>query len=245
MSTVKVVIADDEEDGRMLLKEYTKDLTDWDVVAVCTNGLEAVEAINNYEPDITFLDIQMPGLSGFQVVKQIIHVPQIIFSTAYDQFALKAFDLNAIDYLLKPYTKERFRQAVQKINLNDKSQSKKLKHFAQEIDDKRNFPEQILVEQGSKMVRIHTADILWIEARGDYSALHTAKQVYISSNGISAMQKKLHTDKFLRIHRSAIINIEQIKEVHKEPSGLQVVLSNGSIHKVSRSHTDGLKAFMV
>src|SRR6476620_8470001 len=118
--TKKVIIIDDEEAARVLIKQYIANFQELEVIAECENGIEAVSAINRFEPDIVFLDIQMPGLSGFQVLKQIVHIPQIIFTTAYDQFAIKAFDLNAIDYLLKPYTRQRFNQAVSKLLLQQK-----------------------------------------------------------------------------------------------------------------------------
>ena len=115
---MKVLIIDDEADARMLLQQYLAGIPELDVVGECTNGLEAVRAIEQHEPGLIFLDIQMPGMSGFQVLQNIVHIPQVIFSTAYDKYAIKAFDHNAVDYLLKPYTKERFGQAINKVLLS-------------------------------------------------------------------------------------------------------------------------------
>ncbi len=245
MPKQRILIADDETDGRNLLSEYINEIEDWEIVCTCTNGIEALEGIEKLEPDIAFLDIQMPGLSGLQVVKKLVHLPRIVFSTAYDAYALKAFDHNAIDYLLKPYTRERFKQAVHKLMMAEGPKAAQLKQFAELQGSANIYPEQLLVEQGSKLVRIALQDIIWIEARGDYSAIHTQKHLYMSNNGISTMQMKLPPTSFLRIHRSEIINLGHIKEVYKEPGGLQVMLSNGTMHKVSRSHTDALKQYML
>lgn len=240
MTDCKVIVIDDEAPARNLLLEYLQDYPQMEVIAECRNGVEAITAINDFCPDIVFLDIQMPGKNGFEVLQEIEHIPQVIFSTAYDQFALKAFEVNAVDYLLKPYTKERFRTTVNKLLSNSAQTIKNIQMLAESLLHK-TFPERILVEQGNKLVSLPVQEITWLEARGDYTRIHTNKQVFISNKGISELEQKLNPQQFLRIHRSTVIAISAILEVHKEMSGPQIKLLNGTILKVSRSYTHALK----
>lgn len=242
----KVLIADDEADARKLIKEYLTAVPQMSLCGEAKNGPEAVRLIDELEPDLVFLDIQMPGLSGFQVLQQIVHIPHIIFSTAYDKFALKAFEHNAVDYLLKPYTRSRFEQAIDKLRNAGQRHREQLKKLDEHLQrDKHHYPERLLVEQGNKLVSLPVADIIWLEADGDYTRLHKAGQYYLSGLGIGSFEQKLNPAVFLRIHRGAIININHIKEVHKEASGPQVIMQNGTVHKVSRSYTEALKKLMV
>lgn len=238
----KVIICDDEDDARLLIQQYISGYPQLRVIKECNNGPEAVQAIDSLEPDLIFLDIQMPGLSGFQVLQKIVHVPQIIFSTAFDKYALKAFDNNAVDYLLKPYTKERFAQAINKVLLNSSKNFESIRNLSDQLQSSYTaYPEKVLVESGNRMISLSVNDILWIEADGDYSRLHTTQKFYISSYGVSVLEQKLNPALFIRIHRSSIININIVKEVFRETNGYYVVLLNGSQHKVGRSYTDVLK----
>jgi two-component system LytT family response regulator len=240
MTDRKVILADDEEPSRNLLKEYLRDYPSLQIAAECRNGVEAVAVINVLQPDIVFLDIQMPGKTGFEVLKEIEHIPQVIFSTAYDQYAIQAFEVNAIDYLLKPYTKERFAAAINKILSQETVGLQNIKLLTESLLHKF-FPERILVEQGNKLVSLPVTDIIWLEAHSDYTKIHTMKQSFLSNKGISELEKKLNPQQFQRIHRSAIISLHAIAEVHKEINGPQIVLTNGITLKVSRSYTDALK----
>jgi two-component system, LytTR family, response regulator len=240
MSIKKVVIIDDEAPARNLLKEYIAEFEQLEVVAECKNGIEAIGIINIMQPDFIFLDVQMPGKTGFEVLQEIDYIPKVIFSTAYDQYALKAFEVNAVDYLLKPYTKERFANAVHKL-LGDVNENLKQVQQLTESLNTKTYPERILVEHGSKLISISVTDILWIEADGDYTKLHIAKQSFLSNKSMNELEQKLNPQLFQRVHRSAIISIAAIKEVHKEASGPQVVLTNGAIVKVSRTYADALK----
>ncbi|GAB2675702.1 LytTR family DNA-binding domain-containing protein [Flavihumibacter cheonanensis] len=242
---MKVLIIDDEVAARQLIREYLEDFPSLQIAGECQQGLEAVAAIDNLEPDLVFLDIQMPGLSGFQVLQQIVHIPQIIFSTAFDKYALKAFEHNAVDYLLKPYSRERFHQAVHKLLHPMNRNREQVKQLTEQLQQGKPFPERLLVEQGNRLVGLQVSDIIWIEADGDYSRIYAGKQQYLSNLGISQLEQKLNPAVFQRIHRSAMINIHEVKEVRKEPSGMQVVLSNGLIQKVSRSYTEALKKWMI
>lgn len=238
----KIIICDDEDDARLLIRQYMTDYPQLSIIKECSNGLEAVNAINSLEPDLVFLDIQMPGLSGFQVLQKIIHVPQIIFSTAFDNYALKAFDNNAADYLLKPYTKHRFVQAVNKVLLNTAKNMDGIKKLSDNLQASYTpYPEKVLVETGNRMVSLDVNTIFWMEAEGDYTKLHTLQKSYLSSYGIGTLEQKLNPAIFYRIHRSAIININFVKEVFKDANGYYIVLQNGITQKVGRSYVDVIK----
>ncbi len=240
MSSKKVVIIDDEAPARNLLKEYIAAFEQLQIVAECKNGIEAIGIINVLQPDLIFLDIQMPGKTGFEVLQEVDYIPKVIFSTAYDKYALKAFEVNAVDYLLKPYTKERFSNAVQKILAEETNNLKQVQQLAESFNTK-TYPERMLVEQGSKLVSITVTDVIWIEADGDYTKIHTTKQSFLSNKSMNELEQKLNPQLFQRVHRSAIISIAAIKEVYKEASGPKVVLTNNVIVKVSRTYADALK----
>lgn len=238
----KVLICDDEDDARKLIREYMIDYPQLQVIQECANGPETVHAIDSLEPDIIFLDIQMPGLSGFQVLQQIVHVPQIIFSTAFDKYALKAFDNNAVDYLLKPYTRQRFSQAVNKVLLNIGRNMEGIKNLSENLQSTYTaYPEKVLVESGNRMISLSVNDISWMEAEGDYTKLHGVDKSYLSNYGIGTLEQKLNPAIFVRIHRSAIININMVKEVFRDSNGYYVVLQNGGSHKVGRNYVEVIK----
>jgi two-component system, LytTR family, response regulator len=240
MSIKKVVIIDDEAPARSLLKEYIGEFKQLEVAAECKNGIEAIGIINIMQPDLIFLDVQMPGKTGFEVLQEVDYIPKVIFSTAYDKYALKAFEVNAVDYLLKPYTKERFSNAVQKILGDETNNLKQVQQLTESLNTK-TYPERMLVEQGSKLISITVTDVIWIEADGDYTKIHTGKQSFLSNKSMNELEQKLNPQLFQRVHRSAIISIAAIKEVHKEASGPQVLLTNNIIVKVSRTYADALK----
>ena len=239
----KVVIIDDEKDARLLIRQYLKAFSEFEIIAECSNGIEAVTKINSLEPDIIFLDVQMPGLSGFQVVQQLVHVPKIIFTTAYDRYALKAFDSNAIDYLLKPYTSERFAKAIEKILFQDRQNFMQAQKLASELVA-NPYPERILVECGNKLVKVDTPDIYFLEAERDYTRIHTADKSYLSNYGIGSLELRLNPQTFLRIHRSYIVNMQYMKEVYKEGVGAQIVMKNDKVLNVSRSYMDTFKKYI-
>ena len=238
----KVVLVDDEAPARTLLKEYLQVYPKLTVVAECKNGIEAIGIINVLKPDLVFLDVQMPGKTGFEVLAELDHLPQIIFATAHDQYALHAFNANALDYLLKPFTRERFDQALKKAG-TDHSMSRHLLAFAESLQSK-TYPERIFVEQGNKLTTLRVDEIQWLEAEGDYTKIHTARSSFISSKGIGEMENRLNRQQFQRIHRSAIIALNAVKEVHREPTGPQVVLHDGTVLKVSRSYAEALRRWI-
>lgn len=239
----KVIIVDDEAAGRQLIKEYLKDYPDLILLGEANNGVDAVKMINEFKPDLVFLDIQMPGMTGFDVLTHLEELPQIIFSTAYDQYALKAFEVHAVDYLLKPYTKDRFKVAVERLNQNN--QLNKVRPLAESLlMDQPKSPERILVQSQNKLVTIALENVLRIEAYGDYSKLVTEEKVYVSNYGISTLEEKLNASVFIRVHRSSIINLNAVKELHKYSKSYDITMKNGDVVRVSRGYMDNIKKLM-
>lgn len=241
---LKVILIDDEAAGRTLIRQYLAAYPTLIVVGEANNGVDAVRLINEFRPDLLFLDIQMPGLSGFDVLKHIDEIPRIIFSTAYDQYALQAFEVHAVDYLLKPYTRERFASAVQRVLNADSTNIQKIQPLAESLlgaSAGAAYPEKILVQTGNRLVTVAVADMLWIDAEGDYSKLITSKGSYLSNYGISALESKLNPQQFIRVHRSAMINIHFVKEIQKYAASYDVIMQNGDVVRVSRSYMDRIK----
>lgn len=238
------MIIDDESAGRKLIKEYLSDYPDCIVVGEANNGVDAVSLINEFKPDLIFLDVQMPGMTGFEILPHLEEIPAIIFSTAYDQYALKAFEVHAVDYLLKPYTRDRFREALQRVITKDTGGSPLTPLAESIIMEKQHFPARILVESGNKLITIAVQDIMYIKAEGDYSRLITEDNKYLSNYGISKLEEKLNPGTFIRIHRSHIINITFIKSISKQISSYDVVMEDDALLRVSRSYMPALRKFM-
>lgn len=239
----KVIVVDDELAGRKLIKEYLEDYKDLVLLGEANNGVDAVKIINEFKPDLVFLDIQMPGMTGFDVLKHLEELPQIIFSTAYDQYALKAFEVHAIDYLLKPYTKERFKNAIERLASN--SAINKTRPLAESLlMETSNYPERILVQKNQKLITISLDEVVRIEAYGDYSKIFTSNDNFLSNYGISVLEHKLNSAQFVRVHRSSIINLNQVKELNKYSKSYDITMLNEDIVRVSRGYLDTIKKLM-
>ncbi|NJN35598.1 MAG: response regulator transcription factor [Saprospiraceae bacterium] len=236
----KVVIIDDEVAGRTLIKQYLSEYPTLLVVGEAHNGVDAIKIINEFKPDLIFLDIQMPGMTGFEILGHLEEIPQIIFSTAYDKYALQAFEVHAVDYLLKPYTRERFKQSIQRVRTD--SQPNPVQPLAESLMLKtETYPERVLVNVGQKLINVAVSSIIWIEADGDYSKLITQNSKYLSNYGISTLENKLNPNQFIRVHRSSIIHLTYLKEVQKYISSYDVIMQNGDVVRVSRGYMDNLK----
>ena len=239
----KVIIVDDEVAGRKLIKEYLVDFPELVLLGEANNGVDAVKMINEFVPDLVFMDVQMPGMTGFDVLTHIEEIPEIIFSTAYDKYALQAFEVHAIDYLLKPYTKERFKTAIEKLSNNTKEN--KIRPLAESLlMDKPKYPERILVQSQNKLITVAVDEIIRVEAYGDYSKLITNNGTYLSNFGISVLEEKLNPSVFIRVHRSSIINIHSVKELIKYTKSYDVVMQNDEVVRVSRGYMDNIKKLM-
>lgn len=238
----KIIIIDDEAAGRQLLREYLEDFPDLIVIGEANNGVDAIRLIREFKPDLIFLDIQMPGLNGFDVLTRLDEMPLVIFSTAYDKYALKAFEVHALDYLLKPYTRDRFSIAVQKALNSLQNNLNSVQSLTESLlTPESTYPEKILVQIGAKLVTVDLAEVIWIDAEGDYSKLITSKQRYLSNYGLGALEKKLDPRRFIRVHRSAIINLAFVQEIQKQISSYDVILQNGDVVRVSRGYMDNIK----
>jgi len=249
-SVVKAVIVDDEELARQLLREYLRDAGGVDVMAECANGFEAVKAIAEHKPDLVFLDVQMPKLDGFEVLELIDPGIAVIFVTAYDQYAMRAFDANAVDYLLKPFSSDRFRKAIDRVKqrLRDPAPAAP-KIGAPELSAAARPPEQrlerIVVKDGTKVHIIPIAKLDYVEAQDDYIALRSEKKNYLKQQTISSIETQLDPKKFVRIHRSYILNLERIARIEPYTKDSRVaVLIDGTQLPVSRSGHAKLKEML-
>ncbi len=237
----KVILIDDEAAGRTLIKQYLNAYPSLIIVGEANNGVDAVRIINEFRPDLVFLDVQMPGLTGFEVLQHLDEIPRIIFSTAYDQYALQAFEVHAVDYLLKPYTGERFAQAVQRVLNPEGANIQKIQPLAESLINPATYPEKILVQTGNRLVTVAVSEIYWIDAEGDYAKLITAKASHLSNYGIGALETRLNPKQFIRVHRSAMINLHFVREIQKHISSYDVIMQNGDVVRVSRSYMDRIR----
>jgi len=238
MNTTCLII-DDEKLARDLLREYLEAFPQIEVIGECAKGSEAVEKINKQKPDLIFLDVQMPGMNGFDVLDEIDHEPHVIFTTAYDQYAIRAFEKNAVDYLLKPLDEERFTQAVNRALKRKTSEVGNLEELLRNIksDGKGSFDSHIFVQKSEKLFNLPVEEIIFLEASGDYTVITTKTDQFVSSSGIGKLEEILNPDTFIRVHRSTIINLNFLKEIERHFNGGMVVkMQNGKSFPVSRTY---------
>src|SRR5688572_12223492 len=238
MSTTCMIV-DDEKLARDLLREYLEGFPDIQLVAECEQGTDAVEKIDSLKPDIVFLDVQMPGMTGFDVLEDIEHEPYVIFTTAYDQYAIKAFEKNAVDYLLKPLDEERFRTSINRALKRKSLEHSTIEDLLQSLRSERKgpFDSHIFVQKSEKLFNLPVEEIVYLEASGDYTILTTKNDQFVSSSGIGKLEEILNPETFIRVHRSTIININSLKEIEKHFNGGMVVkMQNGKSFPVSRTY---------
>ncbi len=248
MSKIKCVIVDDEELARQLLAEYLQDYDHIDIVAECASGRQAIEKIDTLEADLVFLDVQMPGLDGFDVLENIRTNPFVIFCTAYDKYAIKAFEKNAIDYLLKPLDKERFDQAVQRATERIRQNETNFTHIQEETSARevQGYSKNLFVQKNEKLVNLPVQNIVHLEASKDYTIISTQTDQFVSSLGISKLAEKLDPEIFIRIHRSTIINLQKLAEIERYGAGsLAARMENGKVFPISRSYAKAIKEKIV
>ncbi|MBS1718557.1 MAG: response regulator transcription factor [Armatimonadetes bacterium] len=250
---IQALIVDDEPLARRNLKGLLKGKTDIHVVAECRNGAEAIAQLKAHPVDLVFLDIQMPEMDGFQAVAEMPRpLPVIIFVTAYDQFALQAFDVNALDYLLKPIDQERFEVALARAREQLKAKDFRtleakidavLAMRSQATEPESEFLKRISVPSGSRLILIDVDEIDFIEANDYYAAIHVGAKSHLVRQSMKELEARLDPAVFVRIHRSAIVNISRVTEFRKSPSsGHSVVLRSGQTLKLSRSRWDEVRA---
>ena len=249
-SNIRAIIVDDEELARHLLREYLMQAGGVEILAECANGFEAVKAIAERKPDLVFLDVQMPKLDGFEVLELIDPGISVIFVTAYDQYAMRAFDANAVDYLLKPFSADRFKKALERVRQRLGSPAPAPKKISpSDLSAAARAPEskleRIVVKDGTKVHIIPIDKLDYVEAQDDYIALHSEKKNYLKQQTISSIEDQLDQKKFIRIHRSYIVNLERIARIEPYTKDSRVAdLLDGSQLPVSRSGHAKLKSLL-
>jgi len=247
------VIVDDEELARALLREYIGASVEVEIVAECANGFEAVKAIGEKKPDLVFLDVQMPKLDGFEVLELIGQDVAVIFVTAYDQYAMRAFDQHAVDYLLKPFSLERFQTALERARQRlaekrlpgEKSPSQPAAELARAARPPEQFLQRIVVKDGARVHIIPVERLDYAEAQDDYVALHSQGKSYLKEQTISSLEAALDPQRFVRIHRSIVVNLERIAKIEPYAKDSRVaVLSDGTQLPVSRAGYERLRSLL-
>jgi len=246
---IRTILVDDEDLARQMLQEYLADYPNVEIVGECSSGKQAVKTINSLQPDLIFLDVQMPELSGFGVIKKLEKIPFVIFSTAYDKYALQAFEVNAVDYLLKPYDRERFNQAVQRVLeriKNDTPANEQLRSLINSIQIDQADTQRIWIKENGSLKPIKLQEIDWIEAMDDYACLHVGKANHLVNQTLRELEAKLDAKMFMRIHRSTIVNLDRIQELRPLGTGsYQVVLKDRTKLSLSRGQAKKLKKLVI
>ena len=266
INTLKALVVDDERLAREGLALRLQEMAEVKILKQCANGREAMEAIAELEPDVLFLDIQMPGMTGFELISEIQGdvMPMVIFVTAYDSFAVDAFKVHAVDYLLKPVEKERLQEAVAKclenkavrvaneekqrllemvVSLSGKSEAA-ISSLLESGDELLEQVDRLAIKDGSSITFVPVRDIDWIDAAGDYMCVHANGDTHIMRTTMKDLEAKLDPTIFQRVHRSTIVNLERVDKVSSHINGeFHLTLSCGSSLKMSRSYKDKVKHF--
>ena len=255
MSSIRVIIVDDEGLARETLELLLDEHDDMELVGMCKNGQEAVSTISNLHPDLVFLDIQMPEMNGFEVIEHVgpANMPVVIFTTAYDQYALRAFEAQALDYLLKPFDDDRFEQALTRARSRIKQQ--KVGALGEQLaslvagEVMREVPEQaetylerIMIKGRDRMYFVRVEDIDWIEAAGDYVSIHVDKKTHLLRETMAGMLKKLDPKRFVRVHRSSIVSVDRVRELKPYFHGDYIIyLHDGTEIRMSRRYWEDVE----
>jgi two-component system LytT family response regulator len=267
---------DDEPLARQRLRSLLKNEPDFEIVSECANGREAVAAIRDLEPDLVFLDVQMPGMNGFGVLEAVgpDRMPPVIFVTAYDSYALRAFEVHALDYLLKPFDRDRFGKALKRVkeemsarmnqqageklaalleqartdepgSLAGKLKEASSKHLQEEVQKGRKSLDRLVIKSAGRVFFLRADEIDWIEAAGNYLRLHSGGETHLLRDTMNNLEARLNPAKFVRIHRSTIVNLERIKELNLMFHGdYLVVLQDGTELTLSRSYRPKLQELL-
>ncbi len=230
MPKTRVILIDDEPLARMIVAEYLMKYDDIEVVAECGDGFEAVKKITELKPDLIFLDIQMPKITGFEMLELLDEMPGIIFTTAFDEFAIKAFDNNAIDYLLKPFSETRFDKAMQKWQLSH-NQSDTIKNIIENLPNSEAQSNRIVVKTKGKIKIIPVNEVYYIEASSDFVKIMTKDGMNLKSKTMNYFENSLNPNQFVRVHRSFIVNIDQITrlELYEKDTYMALLKDNTKI----------------
>ena len=250
MNTIRTVIVDDELLGRTVIREMLRGDADITIIGECANGRDAIELIREEKPDLLFLDVQMPGLDGFAVLAALEKIPFTIFVTAYNQHAVRAFEVHAVDYLLKPFDRERFGKALQRAKTTMRQAhsneiNERILALLEAQQTKHEFLERLVIKANGRVLFLSVDEIDWIEAQGNYVCLHCKKEAHLLRETISGLEAQLNPKKFARIHRSHIVQLDRIKELHPWTHGeYHVLLKDGTELMLSRSYRDHFQALL-
>ncbi len=237
---IRTILVDDEPLAREKLRGFLEPEGDFEVIAECRDGAEALSTIEKERPDLVFLDVQMPELDGFEVLDRLERerLPAVIFVTAYDRYALKAFEVHALDYLLKPFDRERFKSALARIREHQQADEMKRKLQAL-VDERARYPDRMEVKTSGRVVILKVEEIDWVDAAGNYVKIHAGGETLTLRETMSRLEERLDPGLFMRIHRSTIVNVERIRELQQQFHGdYVVVLKNGQRLTLSRSYRD-------
>jgi two-component system LytT family response regulator len=240
---MKVIIIDDEPLARSIVKEFLQKHRQLQLVAECSDGFEGVKAIQQYQPDLIFLDIQMPKINGFEMLELLEQTPAVIFTTAFDEYAIKAFEAHAIDYLLKPFNQDRFDKAISKWNeQRSQSNEKATQDLLETASQSPAQSQRIVIKDGSKIKIIPVHDVHYLEAADDYVKIHTKDGYFLKNKTMSHFERVLDGQQFVRSHRSYIVNVQQITRIDPyEKDSHVAILRSGVKVPVSRSGYGKLK----
>lgn len=245
MRTVKTIIVDDEELARQLLREYVRSTPEIEVVAECANGFEAVKAITELKPDLVFLDVQMPKLDGFEVLELVSREIAVIFTTAYDTYAMRAFDAHAVDYLLKPFRLERFQKAVERACQRIGTPGTEPSELAAAARGPAHYAARVAVKEGTKVHVIPAERLDYAEAQDDYVSLHSEGKQHLKQQTIASLEAMLDPGQFVRIHRSYLVNLARVERIEPYAKDSRiVVLTDGTRLPVSRTGYERLKMLL-
>lgn len=241
----KVIIIDDEPLARMVVLEYLNQFPDFTVVAECDDGFQGMKAIQHHQPSLIFLDIQMPKITGFEMLELLDTPPAVIFTTAFDEYAIKAFETNSIDYLLKPFSKERFDQAIEKWRKQYRTDDKKIDQLLENPSKQSEEKNRIVVKNGADIKIIPAKEIHYIEAYDDYVKIFTADSYYLKKKTMNYFEQTLDPAVFYRTHRSFIVNLEQLTKIEQlEKNTYLTILKNGKKIPLSRASYVKLKEIL-
>ena len=241
---IKALIIEDEKPARDLLKTFLKKHPDIEVIGECADGFSGIKAISEQKPGLIFLDIQLPRINGFEILELLDFTPVVIFTTAHDEYAIKAFEQNAVDYLLKPFPQQRFDQAVEKARkrLTNLPDEQKLISGLKERETGEETINRVVVKKGSKIHIIPVEEIQYFEARDDYVMIYTKGQRFMKQMRMKTLEKKLPSEIFVRIHRSSILNINEIASIELyEKETYHALLKSGQDLKISKTGYQKLK----
>jgi len=241
----KVVLIDDETLARQLLSHYLQAYPQFEIVAHCANGFEGFKAIQDLQPDLIFLDVQMPKLTGFEMLELLDEKPSVVFTTAFDEYALKAFEANAIDYLLKPIQKERFDKTIQKWLQQNENNKQAIPEAIGQINYQESYQHRIVVKDQSKIRIIPEQDIWYIEANDDYIKIYTPQGSFMKKSTLAQVEQSLDPEKFVRVHRSYMIPVEQLLKIepYEKDSHIALLKCNAKI-SISKSGMAKLKTIL-